>query len=178
MKKIFRKNQIIITALAVLIAIAGYLKYADEGMDAGTMTANNEKSSEEEPGDAIMVSNNTTSDVMINAKIQREQVRAQNKEELMEIINNVDLTEAQKQDAVNKVAELTDISEKELAAETLIMSKGLQDVIVNMVDGNVEVIVAAQSLDNSTKIQIEDVVKRKFEVTADKITISLVGEKK
>lgn len=177
MKKIFRKNQIIITALAVLIAIAGYLKYADNGANIGIETANNEKSSEDEPGDAIMVSNGTTMDVMINAKIQREQVRAQNKDELMEIVNNIELSEEVKQEAVNKVAELTDISEKELAAETLIMSKGIENVIVNMVDGNVEVIIGAEAIDNSTKIQIEDIVKRKFEVTGDKITISLVNEK-
>ena len=29
MKKIFRKNQIIITALAVMIAAAGYISYSD-----------------------------------------------------------------------------------------------------------------------------------------------------
>ena len=29
MKKIFRRNQVIITALAILIAVAGYLNFAD-----------------------------------------------------------------------------------------------------------------------------------------------------
>ena len=29
MKKIFKKNQIIVTVLAILIVIAGYLKYTD-----------------------------------------------------------------------------------------------------------------------------------------------------
>lgn len=36
MKKILKKNQIIVTALAVLIAVAGYLNYTDnlkEGKD-------------------------------------------------------------------------------------------------------------------------------------------------
>ncbi len=177
MKKIFRKNQIIITALAVLIAIAGYLKYANEGSEKGIETAGNNIQEEEEPGDAIMVSANTSLDIMINAKLQREQVRAQNKEDLMEIVNNAELSEEEKKSAVDKVAELTDISEKELAAETLIMSKGIDNVIVNMVDGNVEVIIGAETLDDTTKVQIEDIVKRKFEVESENITISLVSDK-
>ena len=35
MKKIFKKNQVIITALAIMIAVAGYINYSDThlGMD-------------------------------------------------------------------------------------------------------------------------------------------------
>ncbi|MBP3337821.1 MAG: SpoIIIAH-like family protein [Lachnospiraceae bacterium] len=180
MNKMFRKNQIIITALAVLIAVAGYLKYSDEGIKGenvnGTETASN-KNDGTEPGDAIMVSSKTNSDVMINAKLQREQMRAQNKEELMKIVNNVDLSEAEKKSAVDKIAEISDISEKELSAETLIMSKGIDDVVVNMVDGNVEVIIGEKSLDDGTRVQVEDIVKRKFDVEISNITISLVGNK-
>ena len=29
MKKIFKKNQVIITALAIMIAVAGYINYSD-----------------------------------------------------------------------------------------------------------------------------------------------------
>ena len=32
MKKIFKKNQIIVTVLAILIVIAGYLKYTDANL--------------------------------------------------------------------------------------------------------------------------------------------------
>ena len=36
MKKIFKKNQVIITALAIMIAVAGYINYSDNhlGMDS------------------------------------------------------------------------------------------------------------------------------------------------
>lgn len=37
MKKLrFRKNQIIITALAIMIAVAGYVRYADKNLDSRT----------------------------------------------------------------------------------------------------------------------------------------------
>ena len=38
MKTSFKKNQLIITALAVMIAIAGYLKYSDSMIDANQLT--------------------------------------------------------------------------------------------------------------------------------------------
>ncbi len=34
-KRFFKKNQIIITALAVLIAVAGYINYADSTTEEG-----------------------------------------------------------------------------------------------------------------------------------------------
>ena len=39
MKTNFKKNQLIITVLAVMIAIAGYLKYSDSLIDSEQMTA-------------------------------------------------------------------------------------------------------------------------------------------
>ena len=35
MKKIFRKNQLVITALALMIAVAGYFSYMNNNMDSG-----------------------------------------------------------------------------------------------------------------------------------------------
>ena len=47
MKRLFKKNQIIITSLAVMIAVAGYLNYSgrlfgDDAADDGTEVANQE----------------------------------------------------------------------------------------------------------------------------------------
>ena len=36
MKKIFQKNQLIITALALMIAVAGYFSYMNNHIDDGT----------------------------------------------------------------------------------------------------------------------------------------------
>ena len=40
MKKIFKKNQVIITALALMLCAAGYLQFSDAGRDAGDETEN------------------------------------------------------------------------------------------------------------------------------------------
>lgn len=49
----FKKNQIIITALVILIAIAGYLNFADTGVD-GTREAINQQEKKQ-----VMMGNNT-----------------------------------------------------------------------------------------------------------------------
>lgn len=134
MKKMFRKNQIIITALAVMIAAAGYISYSDskerfeekeasadtvadldsilqdiESLDVDlseedmlNLEASGDNLSKEDsggedsgksdvdansgtPGEAVLTSSST---YMAQARLSREQIRAQNKEALLEIINN------------------------------------------------------------------------------------------
>ena len=54
------------------------------------------------------------------------------------------------------------------------MAKGYKDVVVTYTDGYVDVIVVAEEMDDTTRAQIEDIVKRKMEVSADKITINII----
>ena len=75
--------------------------------------------------------------------------------------------------AVAKLSQITDNSEKEIAAELLLEAKGFEDVVVSMLDGNVDVVVNKTTLTDYEKAQIEDVVKRKTGVTTDKITINV-----
>ena len=42
MKKVFKKNQIIITALAVMIAAAGYISYSDSKLKTTDTTGGND----------------------------------------------------------------------------------------------------------------------------------------
>ncbi len=45
MKKIMKKNQVIITSLAILIAVAGYLNFADVDLGFGDKEASTDNSS-------------------------------------------------------------------------------------------------------------------------------------
>ena len=42
MKNIFKKNQLMITALAIMIAIAGYLQFAGESLEGEYLAVNDE----------------------------------------------------------------------------------------------------------------------------------------
>ena len=204
MKRIFKKNQIIITTLAVMIAIAGYLNFSGDkwtiGVDelAGESAGNQEDTalldlSEEDlyasgeiftdefgeevsedsvPGEAVLTSTNGKSALSAQAKLNREQIRSRNKELLMEVINNVNVADAQKQAAIDAMIQLTDIAERESAAEMLLQAKGFEDVIVNIVDNTADVVINMPQIDDAQRAQIEDIMKRKTGVPAENIVIT------
>lgn len=192
MKKNIKKNQIVITGLAVMIAVAGYINYfggiKKGGTDSVDPTAINyhensydvvsndvepDDSTLLEPGTAVLTSAQIANqDILSNAKLNREQVRAANKENLLGIIENDAISEANKQNAINEMVKMNDIAEKEMAAELLLEAKGFGETIVSIVDGNVDVVVNCESLTDTQRAQIEDIVKRKTSVEAKNITIT------
>ena len=205
MKKFTKKNQIIIAALAVMIAAAGYLNYSgkifgnlgkstqanadltnqelldisDEDVasasdDIKSQDGDENESTDGSPGDAVLT-NGEVSAVVAEAKVTREQVRAQNKESLNEIINSENLTDDQKQEAVNQLVEMTNLAEKEAAAETLLASKGFTDSVVSLTSDSADVVVNAVELTDANRAQIEDIVVRKTGVAAQNVVITPIS---
>lgn len=204
MKRIFKKNQVIIAALAVMIAAAGYLNYSgrlfndkDKAAETNAELANQEllDISEEDlaaatgdiesqdgeakedgsvdgtPGEAVLTSGEASA-VVAEAKVTREQVRAKNKESLQEIIDNDKLTDEQKKDALAQMVAMTELTEKEVAAETLLASKGFSEAVVSLSDGSADVVVNAAELSDANRAQIEDIITRKTGVAAENVVIT------
>ena len=204
MKKIMKKNQVIITSLAILIAVAGYLNFADVDLGFKDKETSTDSSSileevdydltdetalldengadgagEEEadetgtPGEAVLTG---ASDFAAQAKLSREQVRSQNKADLQEIINNTDIGDDQKQEAVNTMVAMTETAEKESAAEMLLEAKGFENVVVNLTGETADIVVPDSELDDAQRAQIEDIVKRKTGIAAENIVITPLNE--
>ena len=238
MKNMMKKNQIMITALAIMIAIAGYLNFAgsriseeeimetgadsavtakedapdtedtqvaslfeisDDDMEAAenydiasldsdvvseepdyldetmqeSMAENtgDELSDQSVPGEAVFTSSSSL-DSLSGAKLLKEQVRARNKETLLEIINNVNISDEQKQEAIDGMIAITDAAEKETAAEILLQAKGFDDAVVSIADGMVDVVINTSDLTEAQRAQIEDIVVRKTGIGAENIVIS------
>lgn len=246
MKGKFKKNQIVITTLALMIAIAGYLDFAgteigqetaltegvvddtvetadssdisgdismediyaesestetgeavvvgDSGEEAKEEAAqesaeassvediesydfdltSNTTEEEETPGEAVLTNGSVSaaSDVISEARLTREQVRSKNKEALLEVINNANITDAQKQAAIDNMISLTAIAEKEAAAEMLLEAKGYTDAVVSITEDSVDVVVNLAEVDDAGRAQIEDIVKRKTGVLSENIVIT------
>ena len=240
MKNIFKKNQMIITALAIMIAVAGYLNYSGSKLDSakvetdadastgddaeaaadisaediyaqtgleelqfadgdiesldqdaedlaaadaeaeaeaadgeavadtgaeGTKTAGAsggeaaegtetaEVDENEEPGEAVLANSSTAGvGIAAEAKLTREQLRSKNKE-----------------------VELTDIAEREAAAEILLEAKGFEDVVVSITGEQADVVVNMAEVDEAGRAQIEDIVKRKTGISGENIIITPVA---
>ena len=190
MKRIMKKNQIIITALAIMIAVAGYLNYSGTKlqeavvqssvseeqvlMENGAVDLASSEEVTDTPGEAVLTSL-TGSAVAAEAKLTREQLRAQNKETLMEVINNENITEEQKQNAVDGIAALTDQAEREAAAELLLDAKGFEGSVVSITDGSADVVINMQEITDAQRAQIEDIVRRKTDIAGENIVITPVS---
>ncbi len=247
MKNMFKRNQIMITALAIMIAVAGYLNFAgtkigeeemvsagaqnaqedmeglldlpvddvaydipsldsdaeglavenyldedmqvadqsnltvvsdymDEGMaedvvDTDAISQEAEVQDGEIPGEAVYTSSAGVSS-MSGAKLLKEQTRARNKETLLEIINNANIAESQKQEAVDNMIALTDVAERETAAEILLEAKGFTDAVVTITQDSADVVVGLATLTDVECAQIEDIVSRKTGIAAENIVIN------
>lgn len=217
MKRLFRKNQIIITSLAIMIVIAGYLNFtADQtkpvkqeaaaetaekireeniqaeeaaaGAEADITSfpdedlasvsaeaesiADTETPEGEKVGEAVLTSSASAGAFSASAKLNREQVRSKNEASLLEIINNTDISEDMKADAIASMNRMTDRAEKELDAELLLEAKGFKDSVVSINDDSVDVIVGAAEITDEQKAQIEDIVTRKTERNVSDIVIT------
>lgn len=257
MKKIFRKNQLIITALALMIAVAGYFSCMHEDIDdadiaaeasgdlldedfeisdedmmdendifvaeegesiTGTetafidgqvgdaagevtdgegvaagdtastgeevaaegdaVTAENgtavaENQEIENPGEAVLTSSTVSNvDYASEMKLSREQVRSKNKETLLEVVNNTTISDELKQEAINKMIALTDIAERENAAEMMLEAKGFTDVVVSISDDTCDVVLNMGDVTDAKRAQVEDIVKRKTNISGENIIIT------
>ena len=249
MKKVFKKNQLMITALALMIAVAGYLHFsgdvaqqvtisetdetgeimeaanmmeytveddftseeyavleqdttfeisdeealleeseiaeddmlvdiesldldmADVGYEDELLSESSDVAEGEIPGEAVF-----TSAVSVNtlqgAKLLKEQTRYENKEALLEIINNTSIADDQKQVALDSMVALTETAEKEMSAEILLSARGFTDAVVSITGNTVDVVGAGMELTDSKRAQIEDIVMRKTGVSIENIVIS------
>lgn len=259
MKKILKRNQVMITALAMMIVIAGYLHFAGSQVstddlisnDADTMEASSvsvdgfveydadtmeeltvsdlsdisdedielgdaaaaadvesldsdyaaaedeylsglaevsasgldeeqaellpeEMTVDEIPGEAVYTSTTAVTSLSA-ARLQKEQTRARNKETMLEIINNVNIGDEQKQAAIDSMIEAADIAERESAAEILLEAKGYQEAVVSITGDQVDVLIYGNMLTEAQCAQIEDIVKRKTGIEAQNIIITPVA---
>ncbi len=147
----------------------------DENAASGEVAQVTEDYTGETPGEVVFTSSQAISSIA-GANLMKEQTRAKNKEALLNIINAENLPESAKQDAVNSMIELTDITQKECAAEILLEAKGFADVVVSISGDVADVIVQADDLTEAQRAQIEDIVSRKTGIAAENIIISPVAE--
>ncbi|MEE0107098.1 MAG: SpoIIIAH-like family protein [Lachnospiraceae bacterium] len=205
MKRVFRKNQIVVAALALMIAAAGYLNYTYENdeKEIATMATKNEKQdakktkktaslTEEEiltdteasssdmgddhAGETVLTdSKNVQVSKAASLKMDREQTRAAAKSTLMEVVNNSALTDVEKQAAVEELAVMTELAQKEAACELMLSSKGFEEAVVSIAADGADVILNATEVTDAQRAQVEDIINRKAGIAADHIVISTMN---
>lgn len=202
-----KRNQIVVTALAVMIAAAGYLNFT-ESRSSGDITdvdLNDPTSYEallnddgsiatiaddadtdgleialgiddtaevyDDTGAAVYVSAQADT-YFVQAKLEREQARASQKDMLTEMINNTNVDDTKKQECADNLLEIQQRIEKETAAEAMIESKGFSEAYVRIDDDTVDVVVNKSELTDTELAQIMDIVTRKTGMSESQVRIS------
>ena len=221
MKKIFKKNQLVITALALMIAVAGYFSYMNNNIDdpaaketsadAGTsgdvstsadvLEEDYEISDEDSMVGEIFTDEGTGEELAVvdttetaaldeSADTLEDGMVAENGETDSDTVadadtaageNVADADTAAGEDVADAgavenpgeaVLTSTTINNLDYAAEMLLEAKGFTDVVVSITDDNCDVVLNMGEVTDSKRAQVEDIVKRKTNVSAEKIVIT------
>lgn len=163
---VFKKKQVVLLALVVMVGIAGYLNWRYESnLQASTDPVENGIAVEtgEQPdanlGEAQMVNTDATQgDYFAACRMNRESARAKSLEILNSTINNANSTpeaKTQAQEQINKTAKNV---ENEANIENLIKAKGFADAVAVIGEDSVTITVKAQGLTAPETAKIKDIV--------------------
>ncbi|MDP4092057.1 MAG: SpoIIIAH-like family protein [Bacillota bacterium] len=198
---VFKRKQIVILSLILMILVAGYLQYSykkssvsADSKDVGRIgdsvyvdgrdktgtpqqsSSNNNKSSKTDSkssSDQKAVSaSKQVRDYFAQTKLDRDTERSKDIDALKTITQDNNADSASKKAAYDKMIKLIDNSEKETNMELLIKQKGFSDVItIYGEDGSLEVIVQAPTLTESQVAQITDIASRQLKVKINDIRV-------
>ena len=234
---VLKRNQVIITALVLMIAVAGYLSWQDsrqdmadsgfvlDGQGGGSplvpdpnaqvlfpeddvqtgligvpwpdthnpaidaysdtdwptladldldyiMAMPEDDENLTEAGEAIFVDGRADGSFFVQARLNREQARSNERSVLNDLINNANVEADQRSQAADAMLEIQRRIERETAAEAVIKSKGFSEVYVRISDNAVDIIVNKPELTDQDLAQIIDVIKRKTGMNETQIHIS------
>lgn len=198
MKKFTGKNRLAVIALAVMIGVAGYMSFADTDKDKGSSEDERQTAvmsyeettdvaeagesveineTEDSIGEAVLTSAEAAGSRLAAAKLTREQSRSKSREALMEVIGDEALSDEARNEAADTYVKLSDTIEMETDVETALAAKGYADAIVTISDESVDVSVTSETLTDTERAQIEDIVTRKTGYSIADIAISMLGDK-
>lgn len=189
--KNIKSNQIILFVVALMLVSAGYLSYSMRGPPVSSnIVSENEVSS---IGDAQLVSSNNiidsnslnemsvatssnsssrTDDYFASSRLGRDTMYSQMIESYQNLLDNQNVSEEQKTVATQEITEINNTQNSIMICENLIKTKGISDVVIFVNDKSINVIVKADTLEQETIAQIQNIIAREMNAEIENIHIS------
>ena len=189
--KNIKSNQIILFVVALMLVSAGYLSYSMKGTPVSSnIVSENEVSS---IGDARLVSSNNiidsnslnevsvatssssssrTDDYFASSRLGRDTMYSQMIESYQNLLDNQNVSEEQKTVATQEITEINNTQNSIMICENLIKTKGISDVVIFVNDKSINVIVKADTLEQETIAQIQNIIAREMNAEIENIHIS------
>jgi len=191
---VFKRKQIVVLALILMIVVAGYLQYSykqgstsagkdngklgeavyvdnqlsNESLDVAEKAKTDEKSDKKTDVSASKLAN----DFFATTKMDKEMSRSKSKDSLKSITEDTNASKETKAEAYDKMIALVENADKEMRIEALIKEKGFNDAVALFADdGSIDIIVKTPSLTTAQTAQIADIVSRQAKVSMEEIHI-------
>ena len=201
MLKKFKKSEIAIYAISLMLVAAGYFNYStfnQKTEETYSEDVGNISEQYANVGDAVLVSNNETenvtdentkttttssettetkteneTDYYANAKLNRDKMYAEMISNYEKIINNPNTSEAQKSIATQEITKINNTKNAIMISENLIRTKGFNNCVILVNDGSVNVVVNVQGgLNKENVAKLQNIVSRELKVEIDNIHIT------
>ena len=196
MLKKFKKSEIAIYAISLMLVAAGYFNYStfnQKTEETYSEDVGNISEQYANVGDAVLVSNNETenvtdentktttsssettetkteneTDYYANAKLNRDKMYAEMISNYEKIINNPNASEAQKSIATQEITKINNTKNAIMISENLIGTKGFNNCVILVNDGSVNVVVNVQGgLNKENVAKLQNIVSRELKVEID-----------
>lgn len=183
---IIGKKQIILSCLALMLAIAVYINYTlsndaaldmdavptQQNLTADDGSADASTDGEKETyGDTQLVSGGTAAGYFAEARLEKQTSRDAAVQTLQTILSGGDLSDDERVTNALNAVELSKLMESEGNIETLIKAQGYNDCVVYLDGDSAKVVVQTEGLDSAQAAAIKDVILGEVTVPTENIRI-------
>lgn len=195
----FKKNQIVVYAISLMLVVAGYLNYIENDrtveissttrkqntnigdatlVNSNEVEVNNDKI--EENNNEIEINSNEVevnsdknsfSEYFTNSKIEREKMYSQMLETYQKMTQNTSISEEQKSIATQEIKKINDTKNAIMICENLISTKGFNNSLVLANAESINVVVEADELTQEQIAQIQNIITREMNTEIENIHI-------
>ena len=106
-----------------------------------------------------------------NSRLERNTLYSQQIENYQDILNNTNVSEAQKQIAQEEITRINNEQNAIMITENLIKTKGIEDLVIFVNGDSINVIVKGEELNEEKIAQIQNIVTRELEAEIEDIHI-------
>lgn len=201
MKSILKKNQIIISAIAIMLIAAGYMSYTTNTKNSLQTAVLADTEQYAELGDATLVSANITQDesqnveneeldensivnyintsssvsenqYFVESRLERDKMYSQMLESYQNILSNNQISDAQKEISENEIKNINNTRNSIMITENLIKNKGFEDLVIFVNGDSINIIIKTKELSEEQIAQIQNIVSRELNGDIENIHIS------
>ena len=113
----------------------------------------------------------STDEYFTNSKLERDAMYSQRIENYQNILNNTNVSEAQKKTAQEEITKINNEQNAIMIAENLIKTKGIEDLVIFVNGDSINVIVKGTELEKEEIAQIQNIITRELEADIGNIHI-------